>query len=235
MEYSILKTLGKGSYGEVSLAKDPANRYVAIKKPRGRTSLKHERDMLELIRTKGGFAGIPRLLDTVSNGGDVRLVIEYIEGQPLADIEFKSQSLSVVTTYITQLATIVAGLHTHGIHHNDLHDGNMLLSSDGHMFVLDFGEASVADRHKERSFNHDTYAIIGIARDWINQLTHTECKRKECVQSWLQDARYNKKWVNEDAGVFLQRWETMLQSMDHHHFPLIVTCREFPRSSDHPF
>jgi serine/threonine-protein kinase len=72
------------------------------------------------------------------------LVLEYVPGQTLAErIAKKPLKLEEVLTIALQIAEAVAAAHEHDVIHRDLKPGNIKITQEGKVKVLDFGLAKV--------------------------------------------------------------------------------------------
>ena len=74
------------------------------------------------------------------------LTMELVEGQPLNElIPPGGLPLSEFLKVAIPLADAVAAAHQRGITHRDLKPGNIMVSSDGRLKVLDFGLAKLTE------------------------------------------------------------------------------------------
>ena len=74
------------------------------------------------------------------------LVMEYVEGEALPVLGISggaAPSLDGVMQYALQIADGVAAAHSKGIVHRDLKPGNILVTPDGRVKILDFGLATL--------------------------------------------------------------------------------------------
>jgi serine/threonine-protein kinase len=85
------------------------------------------------------------------------IVMEYVRGATLASLLKRSRlSLHQVLRYSVQIADAVAKAHNAGIIHRDLKPGNVMITDDGLVKVLDFGLAK---------FNRNLSAESGAGRE----------------------------------------------------------------------
>jgi serine/threonine-protein kinase len=74
--------------------------------------------------------------------GVVHLVLEYVPGQTLAErIAKKPLKLEEALSIALQIAEAVAAAHEHDVIHRDLKPGNIKITPEGKVKVLDFGLA----------------------------------------------------------------------------------------------
>jgi serine/threonine protein kinase len=150
--YEIVRTLGQGAFGHTFLARDrEADRTVAIKllDTRGRLDAKayelfrREAEVLRAVR----HHGIPEVYETLQDlwyGAPAAfLVMEYVEGQSLAQIIDDKKALDggEVVHVVLELLGILDYLHTRvpPILHRDIKPSNIILRPNGFPALVDFG------------------------------------------------------------------------------------------------
>lgn len=150
--YEIQSLLGAGGMGEVYRAKDSRlGRDVAIKVlPEA-----FARDAERLRRFENEARTIaaldhPNILSIHDVGpldGAFYLVSELLEGHPLRQ-ELGGGALPIrrAVDYGIQIAQGLAAAHDKGIIHRDLKPGNIFVTQDGRVKILDFGLAKLAKR-----------------------------------------------------------------------------------------
>ncbi len=144
--YEIQSPLGAGGMGEVYRANDTRlDRVVAIKILSARLSdhpeikQRFEREARSISALN--HPNICHLYDIGSQDGTDFLVMEFLEGETLADRLRKSALPFVETLKIgTAVAEALAFAHRHGIVHRDLKPGNIMLTPGGAK-LMDFGLA----------------------------------------------------------------------------------------------
>ena len=132
--YEIQEAIGKGGMGEVYKALDTRlNRVVAIKVSAERFSERFEREARAIASLN--HPNICTLYDVGPN----YLVMEYIEGEsPKGPLP-----VTTVIDYARQMADAFDAAHEKGITHRDLKPGNLKITPEGKLKVLDFGLAKL--------------------------------------------------------------------------------------------
>ena len=153
--YTILGTLGRGGMGLVYKAYDAElDRRVAIKMfhrdrggeadSRGREI--HARAMREAqALAKLSHPNIVAVHEVGSYEGQVYIVMEYVLGETLREWLAARPPLKRVLEVFVQIGQALAAAHRAGIVHRDLKPENVVVRSDGHAQVLDFGLARTTE------------------------------------------------------------------------------------------
>jgi serine/threonine-protein kinase len=149
--FQIVRELGRGGMGEVYLATDPRlDRQVAIKALPAH--LAQDPDRLARFQREAkvlaslNHPGIGAIYGLEEADGHRYLILEYVEGETLADRLAKGpipvdESLSLAR----QIAEALEVAHEKGVIHRDLKPANVMLSDEGAVKVLDFGLARTED------------------------------------------------------------------------------------------
>ena len=153
--YRILEQIGAGGMGIVYRARDEQlERDVAIKVlPPGMLAdaaarRRFRKEALSLARVN--FPNIATIHEFGSEEGIDFLVTEYIPGTTLdAKLRVARLPLPEVLQFGVQLAQGLAAAHQHGIVHRDLKPGNLRITPDGRLKILDFGLAQFAPQASE--------------------------------------------------------------------------------------
>ena len=143
--FQKIKPLGQGGFGTVWLARDTQlDRTVAIK-------LAHAPDAeteARMLREARALAAVHhpncvRVYDIVSDSDGLGLVMEYIEGQQLADSVHGTGVLSDVQAarlWVT-MAGALSAAHAKGVLHRDVKPANVIIDPNGMAHLIDFGIA----------------------------------------------------------------------------------------------
>ena len=153
--YELIAVLGEGGMGTVYKAlnkvweeveaRDP---YVAIKvlKPELSANKQLVRSLYsDFDRTKM-LANCPNIIKVHGfdrDGSHVYMTMEYLTGQTLGDyLNHEPQNLTQAWFIIEGIGNALAYAHKNNIVHRDIKPGNIMLTDDGIVKVLDFGIAS---------------------------------------------------------------------------------------------
>ncbi len=147
--YRIIEKIGAGGMGEVYRARDEhLARDVAIKVlPPGtltdESARKHFRKEA-LILSQLNHPNVATIYDFDTQQGVDFLVMEYIPGITLNEkVAAGALPEKEVLRLGVQLAEGLAAAHEHGIVHRDLKPGNLRVTGDGRLKILDFGLAKL--------------------------------------------------------------------------------------------
>lgn len=143
--YEIVSALGAGGMGEIYRAWDTRlGRNVAIKILRPDKVGSRERFQREArIISRLTHPHICSLYDVGEQDGAPFLVMEYLEGQTLADrLDDGAIPLAQALKYGVEICDALDEAHRHGVTHRDVKPGNVLLTRDG-VKLLDFGLAKL--------------------------------------------------------------------------------------------
>ncbi len=149
--YRIEAKLGEGGMGVVYRARDTyLNRVVALKiipPEKVAESNRKERFIREARAASAlNHPNIVTVHDVRSDDGVDFIVLEHVEGRPLSEvIPPEGLPIRLALQYGTQIADGLAAAHGAGILHRDLKPSNVMITSDGHCKVLDFGLAKLTE------------------------------------------------------------------------------------------
>jgi eukaryotic-like serine/threonine-protein kinase len=140
--YEILERIGAGGMGEVWKARDTRlGRVVAIKKVKEQHSERFKQEARSIAALN--HANICQIFDI----GPDYLVLEYVEGKPLAGLLPEKEAVRLAI----QITAALEEAHQHGIIHRDLKPSNIMLSDKGSVKLLDFGLAKLYGQEADTS------------------------------------------------------------------------------------
>ena len=147
--YRFVRNLGTGGMGQVSLAQNMrSGELVALKlvhrhlaeSPEVRERFRREVRVLKELRKH------PRILPVIETGeaqGIPYFVMPYVDGESLSSrLQRGPLSLHEALRVLRDVVSALGFAHQRGILHRDIKPGNILLDSDGHAYLTDFGIAT---------------------------------------------------------------------------------------------
>ena len=149
--YEIVSSLGTGGMGEVYLARDiTLNRQVALKLPLAAAGM-DTISRLRLVREAQVAAALEHpnvatIYEAGEHDGRPFIAMAYCPGETLkARLAHGPMPMAEVASILAQVADGLAAAHARGVLHRDLKPANVIVGSDGHARILDFGLARLID------------------------------------------------------------------------------------------
>ncbi|CAN5411521.1 hypothetical protein BH11PSE9_BH11PSE9_19490 [soil metagenome] len=173
--YRLISELGRGGMGTVWLAERAdgmMNRRVALKLPRAvwgdsfAERLGREREILASLEHEH----IARLYDAgVDAQGRPFLAMEFVEGEPI-DAYCHTRDLTVGARLglLLQVAAAVEHAHSRLVVHRDLKPGNILVTAEGQVRLLDFGIAKLLEGEHTTETALTQYAGRALTLDYAS-------------------------------------------------------------------
>ena len=144
--FLIRERLGGGGMGEVYLAEDTGlKRQVALK--RISPALRADAESRQRLWKEAEWASrlndphIAAVYDVIEDGGEVLVVMEYVEGETLRHRIGRPLAVPEFLSIATQCAAALTAAHKAGLLHRDIKPENIMLTRAGHVKALDFGVA----------------------------------------------------------------------------------------------
>ena len=165
--YEPERLIARGGMAEVWLARDNLlDRHVALKVLFPELSI--DPNFVERFRREAQAAAnlshpnIVSVYDWGEAGGTYFIVMEYVEGRPLSAVLREDGPLAPdrAAAIAADVAAALGFAHRNGVIHRDVKPGNVLITSDDHVKVTDFGIARAANTDDHLT---QTGAVMGTA------------------------------------------------------------------------
>eukprot|EP00928_Gymnodinium_smaydae_P018194 TRINITY_DN16927_c0_g1_i1.p1 TRINITY_DN16927_c0_g1~~TRINITY_DN16927_c0_g1_i1.p1 ORF type:complete len:496 (-),score=110.06 TRINITY_DN16927_c0_g1_i1:37-1524(-) len=145
-DFESLQVLGEGSFGLVHLSRRRGTEeYYALKQMKKEACRRKnhrdgafaERDLLAEAHSRW----FVELFATFQDENHVYMVMEFLQGGDLIGHLMNKGRFTMKETqfYMAELLEALSTVHSHGFVHRDVKPDNMVLSSAGHLKLLDFG------------------------------------------------------------------------------------------------
>jgi serine/threonine protein kinase len=167
--YRITEKIGEGGMGQVFRAHDEhLERDVAIKVLRsGSIPDEHTRKRFRkeaIALSKLNHPNIATIYDFDTQGKIDFIAMEYIPGETLSDKESGAGvAVDKVVEFGVQLAHGLGAAHKQGIIHRDLKPGNIRITPEGRLKILDFGLAKFFQQSDGQASGDSLSVVHGIA------------------------------------------------------------------------
>jgi len=145
-DFSILKTIGKGAFGEVKLVQKKDSGYIYAMK------ILHKADMLDKaqiahvraerdVLVEANNEWVVRMLYSFQDAVNLYLIMEFLPGGDMINLLSKMDSFDEETTrfYMAEVVLAIESIHDLGFIHRDIKPDNLLLDARGHIKLSDFG------------------------------------------------------------------------------------------------
>jgi serine/threonine-protein kinase len=164
MQYRVVKPLGQGAGSTVLLIADKTRggKRFALKVVKRQDA--DDDIYIDQARTEWEVAqklkhpAIVRIYDIRTKKSwfrvsGVELLMEYLDGRTLEELlagEGRRPDMKELVLIFVQVAAALATMHRRGVYHGDLKPGNIMLTKDGKVKLIDLGTAWIKGRDKNR-------------------------------------------------------------------------------------
>ncbi|KAI7825810.1 kinase-like domain-containing protein, partial [Kickxella alabastrina] len=146
-DFTLLKPISKGAYGSVFLAKKrTTGDYYAIKILKkadmiAKNQISNVKAERAIMMAQTGSPFVVRLLYTFQSRTNLYLVMDYLNGGDCASLikTIGALPLDWARQYLAEVVLGIGDLHGRNVVHRDLKPDNLLIDSEGHLKLTDFG------------------------------------------------------------------------------------------------
>ncbi|CAN8098157.1 unnamed protein product [Discula destructiva] len=153
--YKGFSKIGQGASGGVYTGHERgSNRLVAIKQMNLEQQPKKDLIINEiLVMKESSHPNIVNFIDSYLCGGELWVVMEYMEGGSLTDVvTFNIMTEGQIASVCRETLKGLQHLHSKGVIHRDIKSDNILLSMEGNIKLTDFGFcATINEAHNKRT------------------------------------------------------------------------------------
>ena len=176
-EYESLSIIGRGAFGEVHVCREKKTGNIyAIKKIR--KNILEEKNQIIHIRNEQYFMSnvksewIVDLKASFQDGDFLYLVMEFCPGGDLMNLLIEKDILTEKEAkfYLAELILAIESIHKLDCIHRDIKPDNILIDTDGHIKLSDFGLSKISEKIFEKnenknniSMHNKNYSCVGTA------------------------------------------------------------------------
>ena len=209
--YEIVRELGRGAMGVVFKARDPLiGRSVAVKTITA--GVANNPDLLERFHREAKSAGLlqhPNIVtvyELSESDGSPFIAMEYLEGESLEQVIASRLPLPLAQKlgYFVQACRAFDYAHSRGVVHRDIKPGNIMITTDGAVKVVDFGIARIMDTSKTQ-----TGSLLGTLAYMSPEQLRGQAADERC-DIWSLGAvlyeclAYRKPFTGENHGALIR-------------------------------
>ncbi|KAH8886901.1 Serine/threonine-protein kinase cot-1 [Thozetella sp. PMI_491] len=144
--YTTVKIIGKGAFGEVKLVQKKADGKVYAMKSLIKTEM-FKKDQLAHVRAERDILAesdspwVVKLYTTFQDANFLYMLMEFLPGGDLMTMLIKYEIFSedITRFYIAEIILAIEAVHSLGFIHRDIKPDNILLDRGGHVKLTDFG------------------------------------------------------------------------------------------------
>ncbi|XP_064387144.1 microtubule-associated serine/threonine-protein kinase 2-like isoform X2 [Halichondria panicea] len=149
-DFNVIKPISNGAYGAVYLVRhrETGTRFAMKKVSKHRTAMKKQVQQVFYERDILSFAENPFVVGlwcTFQDKSYLYMVMEYVEGGDVGTLLKNISCLPVdlATMYFAETVLALEYIHSYGVIHRDLKPDNLLITSEGHIKLTDFGLSKI--------------------------------------------------------------------------------------------
>ncbi|XP_062513257.1 serine/threonine-protein kinase 38-like [Corticium candelabrum] len=186
-DFESIKVIGRGAFGEVRLVQKLDTGHVYAMKVLRKSELlakeqvahvRAERDVL----AEADNPWVVKMYYSFQDVVNLYLIMEFLPGGDMMNLLMKKDTLSEKETlfYMAESLLAIDSIHRLGFIHRDIKPDNLLLDSNGHIKLADFGLCTGLKKAHRTEFYRDL-----TAENFVQE--QTDLKKR--VQSWKKSRR----------------------------------------------
>lgn len=141
MEYEEIRLLKQSERSTVHLVREKNGEQVFVRK-----ILKGQHPVYQMLQDCP-HPCLPGLREVTVSEDSTTVVEEYIEGRTAGSVELSEKQFLCI---VRELCSVLEFLHGKGIIHRDIKPSNILLTGDGHIYLIDFDAARMPREDREQ-------------------------------------------------------------------------------------
>lgn len=157
--YTTIKTIGKGYFGEVKLVRKKQDGRVYALKRLVKTEMISTGQLPRVRAERDAMAEseslwVVKLHTTFQDNTSLYLLMEFLSGGDLMGLLIKYQIFSedITRFYAAEMIMAIEAIHSLGFIHRDIKPDNILIDQHGHLKLADFGLSKSSRKDHDSSY-----------------------------------------------------------------------------------
>merc|ERR1719226_462101 len=188
-DFEAIKVIGKGAFGEVRLVQKIDTGHVYAMKILRKADMVEKEQVAHVraerdILVEADHQWVVKMYYSFQDPANLYLIMEFLPGGDMMTLLMKKDTLSEDCTqfYVAETALAIDYIHKLGFIHRDIKPDNLLLDSNGHVKLSDFGLCTGLKKSHRTEFYRDLSQVKPL--DLTNPM---DSKRK--AESWKKNRR----------------------------------------------
>jgi len=189
-DFSQLKVIGKGAFGEVRLVQKVDTGHVYAMKILRKADMVEKEQVAHVsaerdILVEADHQWVVKMYYSFQDKVNLYLVMEFLPGGDMMNLLMKKDTLTedAVQFYLAEAALAISSIHKLGFIHRDIKPDNLLLDARGHIKLSDFGLCTGL----KKSHRTDFYRDLSQARP--SDFSHHPMDSRRRAESWKRNRR----------------------------------------------
>nr|CDS16541.1 NDR protein kinase [Echinococcus granulosus] len=190
-DFTPLKVIGKGAFGEVRLVQKQDNGYIYAMKILRKADMR-QKDQIAHVRAerdilvKANNPWVVKMFYSFQDSVNLYLVMEFLPGGDMMTLLMKLDTLTEPQTqfYVAETVLAIDSIHKMGFIHRDIKPDNLLLDSKGHLKLSDFGLCTGLKKAHRTEFYKD------LSQALPSDFAYNILDSRRRAESWKKNRRY---------------------------------------------
>uniref|UniRef100_A0A5K3EXS6 non-specific serine/threonine protein kinase n=1 Tax=Mesocestoides corti TaxID=53468 RepID=A0A5K3EXS6_MESCO len=190
-DFTPLKVIGKGAFGEVRLVQKQDNGYIYAMKILRKADMR-QKDQIAHVRAerdilvKANNPWVVKMFYSFQDSVNLYLVMEFLPGGDMMTLLIKLDTLTEPQTqfYVAETVLAIDSIHKMGFIHRDIKPDNLLLDSKGHLKLSDFGLCTGLKKAHRTEFYKD------LSQALPSDFAYNLLDSRRRAESWKKNRRY---------------------------------------------